>query len=303
MEWLNYHHLHYFWMVAREGGLAPAAAKLRLSAPTLSAQINALEASLGEDLFKKSGRRLVLTEQGEVAYRYAEEIFSVGRELVGALRSGNASRPVRLVVGVAQSVPKLIAARILATLEELEPRVQLLCREEPTDRLLADLAVHALDVVLTDAPATNQTSVKVYNHLLGESRIGVFGTPKLCAKFRSGFPRSLEGAPFLVPTDASVTRRSLEAWFDELEIRPNIVGEFDDSALLNAFAQRGAGLFAAPTTIAREIARQHGVQKLGEVKGVSERFYALTGERRLRHPALIHVTENARSKIFHRPGK
>ena len=303
MEWLNYHHLHYFWMVAREGGLAPAAAKLRLSAPTLSAQINTLEASLGEELFLKSGRRLVLTEQGEIAFRYADEIFSIGREFLGALRSGNANRPLRLAVGVAQSVPKLIAARILATLEDLEPKVQLICREEPPERLLADLAVHALDVVLTDAPATNQTSVKVYNHLLGECPLAIFGTQALCARYRAGFPGSLDGAPFLVPTDASVTRRALEAWFDELSIRPNFVGEFDDSALLKAFGQRGAGLFAAPSVIQREVARQYGVRRLGDAKGVTERFYALTGERRLRHPALIHITENARSKIFHRPPK
>lgn len=300
MEWLNYHHLHYFWMVAREGGLAPAAAKLRLSPPTLSAQINALEGALGEDLFQKSGRRLVLTEAGEVAFRYAEEIFSLGREMVGALRSGTAGKPVRLAVGVAQSVPKLIARSILDAVKDMDPPVQLLCREEPPDRLLADLAVHALDVVLTDAPSSNTTNVKVYNHLLGESPLAIFGTKELCDRYRPGFPESLQGAPFLLPTDASVTRRALEAWFDHLKIRPVFTGEFDDSALLKSFAQAGTGLCAAPAVIQREMMRQYGLSRLGLARGVIERFYALTSERRLRHPALINLTEHARVRLFHR---
>ncbi len=301
MEWLNYHHLHYFWMVAREGGLAPAAAKLRLSPPTLSAQINALESSLGEELFQKEGRRLVLTETGQVAYRYAEEIFSLGRELLGAVRGGSSNRPLRLAVGVGQSVPKLIAMRILEPLQKMAPKVQLICREEPPERLLAELAIHALDVVLTDAPSESSSSVKVFNHLLGESPLAIFGGPELLSTYRPGFPESLDGAPFLMPTAASATRRALEAWFDELGVRPTFVAEFDDSALLTSFAQGGMGLFAAPTAIQADIRRQYGLHRVGVAGGIKERFYALTGDRRLRHPALVTITETARERLFRQP--
>jgi LysR family transcriptional activator of nhaA len=299
MEWLNYHHLHYFWMVAREGGLAPAAAKLRLSPPTLSAQINALEESLGEELFTKEGRRLVLTERGQLAYRYAEEIFSIGRELVGAVRGGASGRPLRLVVGVAQSVPKLVARRVLEPLKKLDTKVFLSCREEDSERLVADLAIHTVDMVLTDSPAVNASNVKVFNHFLGESPLAVFGAPELVEAYRHGFPRSLEGAPFLLPSDASATRRSVEAWFDELGVRPNVVAEFDDSALLKSLGEAGMGLFAAPNVIAKEIKRSYRVEKLGMASGVVERFYAITGERKLKHPALVALTENARDRLFH----
>lgn len=300
MEWLNYHHLHYFWMVAREGGLAPAAQKLRLSPPTLSTQIKVLEEAFGKELFRKQGRRLVLTEEGQVAYRYADEIFALGKELTGAMRTAVGGRPARLAVGVAQSVPKLIARRLLEPLETLEPRVQIVCREEPPERLLADLAVHALDVVLTDAPTANVSNIKVYNHLLGESSLAVFGTEELAARYRSGYPRSLDGAPFLLPTDASVTRRALEAWFDQIGVRPRVMGEFDDSALLKSFAEGGLGLFAAPVVIQAQVKRQYRVHKLGMAAGVTERFYALTGERRLRHPALVTITDAARTGLFGR---
>jgi LysR family transcriptional regulator, transcriptional activator of nhaA len=299
MEWLNYHHLHYFWMVAREGGLAPAAAKLRLSPPTLSAQINALEAALGEELFAKKGRRLVLTERGQLAYRYAEDIFTLGRDLVGALRGGASGRPLRLVVGVAQGVPKLVARRVLEPLKKLDTKVFLSCREGKSDRLIADLAIHTVDMVLTDAPAVNPSNVKVFNHFLGESQLAVFGDPELVAAYRQGFPRSLEGAPFLLPSDASVTRRSLEAWFDELGVRPSVVAELDDSALLKSLGEAGLGLFAAPNVIAKEIKRQYRVEKLGMAPNVIERFYAITAERKLKHPALVALTENARDRLFH----
>jgi LysR family transcriptional regulator, transcriptional activator of nhaA len=297
MEWLNYHHLHYFWMVAREGGLAPAAAQLRLSPPTLSAQINALEAALGEELFVKQGRRLVLTDTGQVAYRYAEEIFSLGRELVGAVRGGSSGMPLRLAVGVAQSVPKLIARRLLEPVRKMGSEVYFVCREEPPERLLAELAVQALDVVLTDSPSGDVSNVRVFSHFLGESPIAIFGSERLTS-LRSGFPRSLERAPFLLPTHSSVTRRALEGWFDEVGVRPKVVAEFDDGALLMAFAEDGAGLFAAPVVIQKEIKRQYRVHKIGMATGIKERFYALTGERRLKHPALVALTEAARSRLF-----
>jgi LysR family transcriptional regulator, transcriptional activator of nhaA len=300
MEWLNYHHLHYFWMVAREGGLAGAAAKLRLSPPTLSAQINALEAALGEDLFEKQGRRLVLTDTGQVAYRYAEEIFSLGRELLGTVHGGSGTRPLRLTVGVGQSVPKLIARMLLEPVRAMTPEVYIVCREEPPERLLAELAIHALDVVLTDAPGQGTANVRVYNHMLGESTIAIFGTDELASEYKRGFPRSLDGAPFLLPTHASATRGALEAWFDEIGVRPKIVAEFDDGALLKAFAQDGMGLCAAPSVITAEIKRQHRVRRLGLAGRVKERFYALTCERKLKHPALVRLTESARRELFTR---
>lgn len=298
MEWLNYHHLLYFFMVAREGGLAPAATKLRLSPPTLSAQIKALEAALGESLFEKKGRRLVLTDTGQVAYRYAEEIFGLGRELLGAVRGGNTGRPVKLVVGLAQSVPKLIARQLLEPVRHLETEVHVICREEPPERLLADLAIRTLDVIITDAPGAHVPNVKVYNHLLGESPIAVYGEESLAAKYKPGFPGSLEGAPFLLPTHAAVTRRALEAWFDEIGVRPNIVGEFDDSALMKSFAETGLGLLATTTVVESHLKRQYRLQKLGVASGVKERFYALTGERRVKNPALVAITEAAKRDLF-----
>lgn len=303
MEWLNYHHLLYFFMVAREGGLAPAAAKLRLSPPTLSAQIKALESSIGESLFEKKGRRLVLTDTGQVAYRYAEEIFALGRELLGAVRGGTSGRPVKLVVGLSQSVPKLVARQLLEPVRQLDTEVHVICREEPPERLLADLAIHTLDVIITDAPGASLPNVKVYNHLLGESPIAVYGEEALAAKYKPGFPDSLEGAPFLLPTHAAVTRRALEGWFDEVGVRPNIVGEFDDSALMKSFAETGLGLLATTTVVESQLKRQYRLHKLGMATGVKERFYALTGERRLKHPALVAITETAKRELFHARAK
>lgn len=303
MEWLNYHHLHYFWMVAREGGLKEAAAKLRLSPPTLSAQINSLEQALGEELFTKEGRRLVLTHTGRIAYRHAEEIFSIGSELLGAIRGGSTGRATHLSVGVGQSVPKLVARRILEPIRKMEPAVHLICREEPPERLLAELAIHELDVVLTDAPSVSSSNIKVYNHLLGESPLAIFGTEELARRFRPGFPQSLDRAPFLLQTDTSITRRALEEWFDQIGVRPEVVAEFDDSALLKSFGEAGLGLFAAPVVIQSEIKRQYGVRLIGTASRVKERFYALTCERRLKHPALVELTKTARTRLFPDPKK
>jgi LysR family transcriptional activator of nhaA len=298
---LNYHHLQYFWMVAREGGLAPAAEKLGVSPPTVSAQIKALEAALGEALFQKQGRRLALTERGHVAYRYAEEIFSLGSELSSVLGGSRPDRPAQLVVGVAQSVPKLVVRRILAPVERMR-NVQLVCREEPSDQLLAELAVHKLDVVLADTPGSGDTNVKVFSHLLGESATGFFGAEPLVERFRAGFPGSLDGAPFLLPTAGHNARRSLDAWFDQHRVRPAVAAEFDDSALLKAFAQDGLGLFAAPAVIRAELRRQYGVLRLAVVPELRERYYAITSERRVKHPALLAITEAARERVFRATG-
>lgn len=298
MEWLNYHHLLYFWTVVREGGVARAATKLSLSHPTVSAQIRALERALGEKLFVRSGRRLALTEIGRVVYRYADEIFSLGRELRDVLAGRPAGRPLRLVVGIADVVPKLVARRLLEPALRLEEPIQLVCREDKPDRLLAELAVHDLDVVLADAPVAPTVRIRAFNHLLGECDVVIFGTEKLSRAHQRGFPRSLDGAPVILPTENTNLRRTLDQWFATHGIRPRVIGEFEDNALLKVFGQAGMGLFPASSVIAKEVSRQYRVRPIGRLPGVRERFYAISVERKLKNPAVIAISEEARNRLF-----
>lgn len=298
MEWLNYHHLLYFWMVAREGSIAQASKVLRLAQPTITGQIRALENVLGEKLFVRSGRTLVLTEVGRLAYRYANEIFSLGRELTDVLKGRSFGRPVRLVVGVSDTLPKLIAFRLLEPALALPEPVQIVCYEDRPERLLTDLSTFLLDVVLADAPVGAQTRVRAFSHLLGSCGVSIFGTPSLAGKFRKNFPASLDRAPFLLPLENSALRRSLEKWFDALGVRPRLVGEFQDSALLKTFAQAGIGLFAESTVIEKEVRRQHGVVVIGRTGAVVENFYAISVERKLKHPAVVAIAEAARDQLF-----
>ncbi|MFN8641090.1 MAG: transcriptional activator NhaR [Candidatus Binatia bacterium] len=298
MEWLNYHHLLYFWTVARTGGVSAASAELRLAQPTISGQLRLLEDHVGAKLFHRVGRRLELTDVGRMVYRYADEIFTLGRELTDAIRGRPTGRPLRFAVGVADQLPKLIAYRLMEPALNLPESVRLVCQEDKTDRLLADLAVHALDLVLSDAPLSPTVNVRAFSHLLGECGTTIFGAKPLATRFRRGFPRSLDGAPFLMPTDNTVLRRSLDQWLAQQGLRPRIVSEFEDSALLKAFGERGVGLFAAPTAIEAEIRRQYGVQVVGRVEQVRERFYAISVERRLKHPAVVAISEAAREKLF-----
>jgi LysR family transcriptional regulator, transcriptional activator of nhaA len=298
MEWLNYHHLHYFWVVAREGGLAPAGKVLRLSHPTLSAQIHALEAQLEEKLFVKVGRKLTLTESGRVVYRYAEEIFTLGREMLDTVKGRSSGQPLRLDVGVADAVPKLVVRRLLAPASKLEQAVHLVCYEDSYERLLADLALHTLDIVISDAPVPSGSHVKAFNHLLGETGVSLFGTQPLASRYGGGFPRSLAGAPFLLPLESLTLRRSLNQWFDKNQIEPRVVMEFEDSALLETFGAEGAGIFPAPSVVEAEVIRQHGVQLIGRVSDVRERFYAISVARRLRHPAVVAISNAARQDLF-----
>jgi LysR family transcriptional regulator, transcriptional activator of nhaA len=295
---LNYQHLLYFWTVIREGGMAQAAAKLSLAHQTISEQIHTLEDTLGERLLTKQGRRLVLTDAGRVVYDYAEEIFSLGRELVDTVKGRRSGQSLRLIVGVADALPKLIARRLLLPAQTLAEPVRLLCREDRPERLLAELAVHSLDVVLSDAPVSAQLSVKVFHHLLGECPVSLFIGPAHAAKYRRDFPRSLQGAPFLLPTDNTPLRRGLEQWFDAHDIHPNIVAEFEDSALLKAFGQDGDAIFPGPRVIFRDIERQYRVKKIGDVESVKERFYAITVQKRLKHPAVIAILQAARQDLF-----
>lgn len=302
MEWLNYHHLLYFWVVAREGSVTRASEQLYLSQPTISAQIRALEHSLGEKLFAKSGRHLVLTEIGRVVFRYAEEIFTLGRELTDTLKGRASSRaqgrPVRFLVGIADVVPKLIAYRVLEPALRLAEPIHIVCKEDKPERLLAELAVHELDLVLTDAPISPSVKIKAYNHLLGECGVTIFAPAKSSAGYKRKFPHSLDGAPFLLPTDNTSSRRLLDQWFASQGIRPTIVGEFDDSALLKVFGQTGMGLFAAPSVIEEEVKTQYGVHTIGRIDAVRERFYAISVERKLKHPAVVAISEAARQELF-----
>jgi len=275
------------------GNLARASAELRLAQSTVSKQIHQLETMLGHRLFAKSGRRLVLTESGRVVYRYADEIFGLGREMVDTLQDRPVGKPLRVTVGVADVVPKLVAERVLAPALKLSGQVHLICREDKPDRLLADLALHELDVILTDAPASPQVKIRAFSHLLGSSEIAFFGRPELASGYRRNFPRSLDGAPVLLPTENTVMRRSLEQWFEAQDIRPDVIGEFEDSALLSVFGLRGAGLFPAAFVISRELQEQYKVSFVGEVSGINERLYAVTVERRIKHPTVAAICEAA----------
>jgi len=297
MEWLNYHHLRYFWAAVREGSVTRASEKLHISQPAVSTQIRGLEQALGEKLFTRSGRTLALTEAGRVVYRYAEEIFGLGTELMETLKSRPTGRPARLTVGIVNVIPKLIAYRLLEPAFKLPERVRVECREDRPERLLAELATHGLDLVLADAPAGASVRVRAYSHLLGECGVSIFGVERLSKAHRRGFPRSLDGAPFLLPTADSTLRRLLDDWFEAQGIRPRIVGEFEDSALLKVFGQSGAGLFAMPSAIDAEVRSQYEVRLVGRVE-LRERFYAITVERKLKHPAVVAISGAARRELF-----
>lgn len=297
LEWLNYHHLLYFWVVAREGSIAAATRKLNLTQPTISAQLRLLEESLGEKLFDKAGRSLVLTEAGRVALRYADEIFALGRELRDTLRDRPTGRPVRVTVGIADVVPKLVAYRVLHPAFDAAPDVEMVCREASSETLLTLLGQHEVDLVLTDAPAAGGP-LRAYNHLLGESGTTLFAAPSLAASVKKQFPRSLHGAPLLLPGAATQIRRALELWLDGSGLEPRRIGEFDDLALMTAFGRAGTGIFPAPTAIEGEIEEQYGVRVIGRLPEVRERFYAITAERKIKNPMVSAITSAARRRIF-----
>ena len=298
MEWLNYHHLLYFWTVAREGTIARASQELRLAQPTISGQIRVLEDQLGEKLFQRSGRNLVLTDMGRVVYRYADDIFSLGRELMDTLKDRPTGRPMRFQVGVADEVSKMIAYRLLEPAMRLPQQVQIVCRDGAADRLLTELATHSLDLVIADTPISPAIKVKAFSHALGETPVTVFATAKLAAARRKNFPRSLDGAPFLLPTSGKTLRRTLDQYFDQQSIRPRVVAELDDSALMTTFGQAGAGLFVAPTVIEKEVLRQFDVAIVGRLDAVRERYFAISVERRLKHPAVVAISEAANEMLM-----
>lgn len=294
MEWLNYHHLLYFWTAAREGGVTAASRKLRLAQPTVSGQIKQLEDALGERLFVRRGRKLELTDVGRTVYRYADEIFGLGRELLDTVKGRPTGRPGRLSVGVSDALPKLIAHRILAPLLEGVEPPRLVVREETAERLVSALLAHELDVVLSDAPIGG---AKVFHHALGESGVTLFACGKQAAKLRGRFPASLDGAELLLPAEGSALRRGLEGWFERLGVRPIVRGEFEDSALMKTFGQAGAGAFFTATSVEAEVSRQYDVKVCGRTEEVRERFWALTAERKIQHPLVLALTRAARASL------
>jgi LysR family transcriptional regulator, transcriptional activator of nhaA len=298
MEWLNYNHLHYFWAVAREGSLVRAAAELRLAPSTLSGQIRILERQLGVKLLNRVGRGLALSEAGRVVFKYSEEIFSLGRELQDALSGRVVGRAATFVVGVADVLPKLVARRLLEPMLRSTHATHLICREDKPARLLAELAQHNIDVVLSDSPVGPSAPVRAFSHLLGECGVALFGADKLVRQYRKGYPKSLDGAPLLLPAENTALRRSIELWFAERGLRPIIVGEFEDSALLKVFGQSALGLFPAATVIRDEVMRQYQVRCIGNLDGVRERYYAISTQRRLKDPTIVAMTSEARAKMF-----
>ena len=283
---LNFRHLYYFWVVAKEGSVTRAAERLDVAVQTISAQLGLLEQALGKSLFAPQGRRLVLTEAGRIALGYADQIFLLGEQMQDALADSDVERTMRLTVGISDSLPKLISARLLEAALGLPERVKLVCYEDKFESLLGDLSVHKLDVVLTDRSVPPGATLRVFSHLLGESEITLFGVPSLAKKYRAGFPQSLNGAPLLLPTRNNAIRGRIDHWFEIHGIHPNVVGEFDDNALLNTFGRNGLGLFPAPSALSKDVEEQFGAVPVGEMSKVREQFYAISNERKIKHPAI-----------------
>lgn len=298
MEWLNYHHLLYFWTVAREHSVSKAAAALHVAQPTVSAQLRALERSLGQKLFDRQGRHLRLTPEGEKVYRYADEIFSLGRELLQTVKGEPQHAPRRFRVGVSDALPKLTTYRLLEPALAMQPAFRLHVRIDKTERLLGELAVHALDLVVADAPMMPSLKVRAFSHLLGETSVSIFGAAPLARAARRKFPASLHNAPMLLQTTNTAVRQSLDQWFDVHHIEPVIVGEVEDMAMLQTLGEHGLGLFAAPTVVRREICRRYKVAWVGELDRVREKFYAISVERRLTHPAVRLIADQAKQRLF-----
>ncbi len=295
---LNYKQLHYFWKVAKTGSIARAAEQLRLAPQTISAQVGTLEEALGTELFRRVGRRLELTAAGQLTLSYADEIFQIGRELEEMVRNRPGRSDMLLRVGVADVVPKSIAYRLLAPALDSAGRVRLICREDKLDRLFAELAIHKMDLVIADRPLPSDLGVKGYSHALGRTPIAFYAVRALANRYRKDFPRSLQGAPMLIPSDGSTIRGALTRWLSEHQIEPRIVGEFDDTALMKAFGKAGAGIFPAPAILTDEIRSQYEAESIGRADSVTARYYAISIERKLTHPAVVAISEAAKADLF-----
>jgi len=298
VDWLNYHHLLYFWMAAREGSISKAAQTLRLAQPTLSGQIKQLEDRLGQPLFAKAGRGLRLTEFGELVLDYADQIFGLGQELLRTVETGLPGRRSRLVVGVADVIPKLIIKRLLEPALAMSDQIRLIIDEAPVEELVAALATHSVDVVVADEALGSGSPVRAFNHPLGASRVAWFGDRRTAERLRRGFPRTLHGAPVLLPSEGTALRRSIDEWLAQHEVTPQVVAEVEDSALLKTLGSEGVGVFAAPTVIAQDIQERYGAVRFGDAVGIVERYFAISAERRVRNPAVLAICAAARVDVF-----
>jgi len=293
VDWLNYHHLQNFWLVAREGSVQRASEILHVTPASVSVQVKQLERALKVKLFKKQGRGLALTEIGEQVAEYASEIFGTGRELMEMIRGKPVGRQQELRVGIRDVMTKLVAFRLLQPALEMDEPVKLVCQEGDMSQLVADLAIHKLDVILTDTALDPVYKVQAYSHRLGESDVVIMGTKDLAKKYKPDFPASLDGAPFLLPVNSTLLRRSLDQWFNDHGVRPVVKGEFDDSAMLKIAARHGVGLFAIPISIQDDVSEIYGMREVGMVSGIKERFFAISVERKLKHPAVIAIRSKA----------
>ncbi|MGZ8901324.1 MAG: LysR family transcriptional regulator [Limisphaerales bacterium] len=298
MEWLNYHHLLYFWSVAKEGSIRNASEKLRVSQPSICVQVQSLEEVMGEKLFRRSGRKLVMTETGQLVFGYAEEIFSLGGELLSAVKHGSTRRALKLNVGVTDSLPKLVAQAILEPVFDVPGPVHVVCREGKAEDLLLQLASMRLDIVLADEPASTGLPFKTFNHLLGSSGVTFCASADIAKRLRKGFPKSLNDAPALLPAQNTNLRRSLEKWFQTLGIRPRILAEFEDGALMKAIASGGRGFIPLASVVADEAVERYRFKVIGSTEKCTDQFYAITAERRLTHPAVVLITEKAQKSLF-----
>lgn len=294
MRHLNYNHLLYFWTVAQEGSVARAAEVLHLAPQTISGQLKMLEVSIGEPLFTRVGRGLAITDTGRIVEQYADEIFNLGAELTQRVKNESLGAPVVFNVGIVNSIPKLIAYRTLKPVMRMMESMKISCYEDSLESLLAQLAIHKLDLVLSDRPIPSSVNVQAYNHELGASPLSIFGSPDLIEKHPQGFPECLNNAPMLMPVKEHALRRNLSDWFEVNGLKQNIVADFDDSALLKVFGEAGEGFFPAPNVMRNEVESIYGVQHVGIVDGVMERFYLISPERKLKHPAVLRIIEAAR---------
>ena len=294
--WLNYHHLLYFWTVVREGSISAASRKLSLAQPTVSEQLKQLEKALGVELFHRRAGRLQLTDDGSHIFRYADDIFTLGRELTDSISRRQVARRSRMVVGVADVMPKLIVAKLLAPALEQDPELHLVCHEDRHDKLISDLALYELDLVLTDAPVSASANFRGSTRLLSDSGVALFAEPGLAKRLREHFPKSLADVPLLLPLEHTGLRIALTRWFDTHHVRPRIRGEFQDSALAVVFAREQQGVLAMPTIIAEQMSSHYRLAPVTELDGVRERFYAVTPERKIAHPAVRAIVRHERAR-------
>ena len=297
-NWLNYHHLYYFWMIAQFGSVSAAASRLRLSQPTLSAQLRQLEESLETKLFSRRGKVLKLTEDGTLVLKYAESIFTLGEELMAVLEGGRPTSQLVLRVGVSVSLPKFIVHKTLLPVLGMNEEVRVECFEGKREGLFSQLGAHELDLVLSDVPFSSEVAIKAYNHSLGSSGISFCGTSKLIRAHKGRGLARFDGAPFILPTRNTMIRKAVDIWFDQNEITPKVVAEFEDSALLKTFGAEGHGFFPVASVTGKEVEKTYSVKKVHELKGVKDNFYLISLERKVTHPAILKLTKGAKEHFY-----